>query len=136
MAMIQCKNCNSIVDGAEPFCPNCGAPTAQPQQPVNQQPVYQQQVYVQPAAPQSRTNGCGIAGFVLGLISLIFCWWPYLAWLSIPGLALSIVGMCLKNRSKGLAIAGLVCSIIALLVWIIVAMVIASAASTIAYGWY
>lgn len=133
MAMIQCKSCNSTVNDADPFCPNCGAPTAQ--QTVHQQPVYTQPVYVQPAAPQSKVNGCGIAGFVLGLISLVFCWWPHLAWLSIPGLVLSIVGMCLKDRSKSFAIAGLVCSIIALLIWVIALIVVSSAvASWVSYG--
>lgn len=88
MAMIQCPNCNSTIDdtGAA-FCPNCGtpltpkpahpAPQPVPQQPayqppVYQQPVYQQPVYQQPSAPVNTGNGIGTAGFVLGLIALIF----------------------------------------------------------------
>ena len=40
--------------------------------------------------------------------------------LAIPGLILSIVGMSQKNRSKGLGIAGLILSAIALCIWLIV----------------
>ncbi len=154
MAMIQCPNCNSTIDdtGAA-FCPNCGTPLAQqqpayqepaqpavqpaqPEQPVYQQPVYQQPVYQQPvyqqpvyqqAAPTGpRKNGVGTAGFVLGLIALIFFAIgtivfyanPFAAAitlvmliialiLSIPGLILSIVGVCKRNAKKGLAATGL-----------------------------
>lgn len=125
MAMVQCPNCKSMVDNAEAFCPNCGTPTAQP---MYQQPTYtvpQQNVYVTQPQPQG-ANGLGIAGFVLSLIALIFCWNAFIAWLCIPGLGLSIGGMFMKNRGKGLAIAGLVCGGIALLVWIIVAAAIGS----------
>lgn len=154
MAMIQCPNCNSTIDdtGAA-FCPNCGTPLAQqqpayqepaqpavqpaqPEQPVYQQPVYQQPVYQQPvyqqpvyqqAAPTGpRKNGVGTAGFVLGLIALIFFAIGVIVFyanpfaaaitlvmliialiLSIPGLILSIVGVCKRNAKKGLAATGL-----------------------------
>lgn len=144
MAMIQCPNCNSTIDdtGAA-FCPNCGTPLAQqqpayqepaqpavqpaqPEQPVYQQPVYQQPVYQQAAPTGPRKNGVGTAGFVLGLIALIFFAIgtivfyanPFAAAitlvmliialiLSIPGLILSIVGVCKRNAKKGLAATGL-----------------------------
>ncbi len=64
-------------------------------------------------------HGCSIAGFVCGLLGLIFCW-TYIGLLAIPGLILSIVGMSQKNRSKGLGIAGLILSAIALCIWLIV----------------
>ncbi len=44
----------------------------------------------------------------------------YIGLLAIPGLILSIVGMSQKNRSKGLGIAGLILSAIALCIWLIV----------------
>ena len=146
MAMIQCPNCNSTIDdtGAT-FCPNCGAPVAQqpvyqqPEQPVYQQPVYQQPVYQQPvyaAAPvvEKRSNPFGIVGFILDLISLIFCWIPFvgtfISWLSIPGVILSIVGVARKDAKKGLAITGLILGVIALLVWIIYLFVYGAAAES------
>ena len=98
MSMIQCPNCKSMVDNSGAFCPNCGTPIAA----ASEAPV-------QPVQ----------AGFVCGLLGLIFCW-TYIGLLAIPGLILSIVGMSQKNRSKGLGIAGLILSAIALCIWLIV----------------
>lgn len=59
-------------------------------------------------------NGIGLAGFILALIGLITCWVPYVCfgtWLI--GLIFSIIGMC-KPR-KGLATAGLIISIVNLI---------------------
>lgn len=126
------------VQPAQPEQPVYQEPVQQPvyqqpvyQQPVYQQPVYQQPVYQQPvyqqAAPTGpRKNGVGTAGFVLGLIALIFFAIgaivfyanPFAAAitlvmliialiLSIPGLILSIVGVCKRNAKKGLAATGL-----------------------------
>ena len=87
-------------------------------QPVQAQPS--QPVYVAAPVPEKRgAHGCSIAGFVCGLLGLIFCW-TYIGLLAIPGLILSIVGMSQKNRSKGLGIAGLILSAIALCIWLIV----------------
>ena len=156
--MIQCPNCNSTIDdtGAA-FCPNCGTPLAQqpaqpvqpeqpvsqepaqpvyqqpvqPAQPIYQPPVYQQPVYQQPAPTGKRGNGVGTAGFVLGLIAMIFMIFTALMFyanpfaivlsvvllvlallLCIPALILSIVGVCKRNAKKVLAILGLVFSFI------------------------
>lgn len=106
---------------------------AQPiyQPPVYQQPVYQQPVYQQPAPTGKRGNGVGTAGFVLGLIAMIFMIFAALMFyanpfaivlsvvllvlaliLCIPALILSIVGVCKRNAKKVLAILGLVFSFI------------------------
>jgi len=50
-----------------------------------------------------------IWGFVLGIASLI----PYLEWLAIPGIILSIKGI--RSEKRKLAIAGLVIGIVSLL---------------------
>ncbi|MFB9905072.1 hypothetical protein [Allokutzneria oryzae] len=73
-----------------------------------------------PAQPQ---NGLGTAGFVVGLIGLVFSFIPFIgvvAWpLVIIGAVLSGVGLSKATSgaasNKGLAIAGLVCSIVGLL---------------------
>lgn len=93
MSMIQCPNCKSMVDNSGAFCPNCGTPiAAAPETPV--QPVQaqpSQPVYVAAPVPEKRgAHGCSIAG------------------------------MSQKNRSKGLGIAGLILSAIALCTWLIV----------------
>uniref|UniRef100_UPI0040470DB6 hypothetical protein n=1 Tax=Mariniflexile sp. TaxID=1979402 RepID=UPI0040470DB6 len=68
---------------------------------------------------KSESNGTGTAGFVLALIALFLGWIPVLGWiLWILGLILSFVGI-FKNP-KGLAIAGLVISLIGLILLIFI----------------
>ncbi len=75
-----------------------------------------------------RSNGLGTAGFVLALLGLIFSWMPGLGWvlwlLWLLGLIFSFVGIFRVPR--GLAIAGLVMSCIALIILIVVAGAIGS----------
>lgn len=69
---------------------------------------------------EKRSNGLGTAGFVLALLGLIFSWMPGLGWvLWLLGLIFSFVGIFRVPR--GLAIAGLVMSCIALIILIVVA---------------
>lgn len=91
-----------------------GQPNQQPPYNPNQ-PIYNMPAnnYVQP----KRTNGFAIAGFVLALVSLVVCCVYYLA---LPGVIFSAIGlkMASKNRGgKGLAIAGLIISILVLVGW-------------------
>lgn len=66
--------------------------------------------------PIKKSNGIGVAGFVLALIGLIFCWVPILNWiLWILGLIFSFIGVF--KKPKGLAIAGLVVSCIWIIIW-------------------
>lgn len=74
--------------------------------------------------PVNKSNGIGIAGFVLALLGLLLGWVPILGWiLWLLGLILSGVGMTRKPR--GLAIAGLVISLIGLVILIFLATVFA-----------
>lgn len=43
-----CNQCGGEVPAGVGFCPNCGAPVEQPQQPQYQEPQYQQPQYQQP----------------------------------------------------------------------------------------
>ena len=71
------------------------------------------------------TNGLGTAGFILALLGLIFSWVPGLGWvLWALGLIFSFVGIF--RTPRGLAIAGLVISCIALIILIILVSAIAS----------
>lgn len=55
------------------------------------------------------TNGLGVAGFTVSLISLFICWIPVIGWLMVLiGLGLSIAGLFRNPRS--LAIAGVIIS--------------------------
>ena len=73
-------------------------------------------MYVQ---QQNQTNGIGTAGFVIALVALFLGWIPFLGWtLWLLGLILSAVGI--TRNPKGLAIAGLVISLIGIILLIAV----------------
>ncbi|MGV9363477.1 MmpS family transport accessory protein [Amycolatopsis sp. NPDC003731] len=92
-------------------------------------------------APQAAPprNGLGTAGFVLGLIGLVFSPIPLVgvvAWpLAVLGLILAAVGVARvrsgKATNKGLSIAGVVVSLLALVVSILWAVVISKAISDV-----
>ena len=63
---------------------------------------------------EKKSNGIGTAGFILALIALFFGWIPVLGWIVwLLGLILSFVGVF--NKPKGMAIAGLVISLIGII---------------------
>ena len=158
-----CQNCGATISDGTVFCEHCGAQVSaaapqqpvyqqpvyqQPQQPVYQQPVYQQPqqpVYQQPAyqkAPSVPGKGLGIASMVIGIVALALgiClgWVGVIA--SIVAIAMGGVGL---NKAKavgaknGMAVAGLVCSIIALAFDIIWIVAIADAINTVnSYVYY
>lgn len=145
----------------DPYAPNwSGQPTAQPPAPQQSRHAYQPgagshpsgplpaQPYPAPPVPQyapqpqygypapvviaqTPGNGLGTAGFVTGLLGLIFCWVPVFGLiLGVLGIVLGGAGMSYarKNRaSSGLAIAGLVLGIISLVPAIIVIAALSSA---------
>ena len=137
--MRYCGNCGAQMRADAPYCPNCGHPSAlqQPQQHTQQptqpyQPQYVQkypQQYQQPmcaagfSQPQpqvvvvnqkSQSNGLGTTGFICALLAILLSWIPGLDWiLWLLGLIFSLIG-CFK-APRGLAIAGLVISLLDLL---------------------
>ena len=65
-------------------------------------------------------KGQAIAGMVLGIVSLVICWFGLLAFVALPlaivGLVLAVVGgkkLKANRQSSGIATAGLVLGIIA-----------------------
>ena len=110
-----------------------GTTPAQTESYGNVPPVPQQQMYApQPAVyvQNAPGNGLGVAGFVTGLLGLIFCWVPGLGiLLAVLGVIMGGVGIALgkkKGAPVGLAIAGLVLGIIALIPAIIIISAVAS----------
>ncbi len=60
-------------------------------------------------------NGMAITSLVLGILSLVlFCLWPIAILLGLMGLIFGIAGN--KDNSKSIAIAGIVCSAVGLLI--------------------
>ncbi|MBN9746720.1 MULTISPECIES: DUF4190 domain-containing protein [Amycolatopsis] len=80
-----------------------------------------------PAPPAQPKNGLGTAGFVLGLIGLIFSFVPVVGLVAWPLVILGIIFSALgfvrtrsgKATNKGLSIAGLVLSVIGLAICIV-----------------
>lgn len=71
-----------------------------------------------------KNNNAAIAGLIFGIFALLGCWLPF--WnllLSIVGIVCSAIGTTPKGSNSKMAIAGLVISIIALLLAIIFTMV-------------
>lgn len=76
---------------------------------------------------EKRSNGIGTAGFVCALLNLFLGWIPVLGWiLWLLGLIFSGVGVTRKPR--GLAIAGLVISLIGIIFLLVVFGAIVGAA--------
>jgi hypothetical protein len=88
-----------------------------------------------PVPQQQPGNGIGIAGFVCGLVGLILCWVPWFgALLGLVGIVLSGIGISQgkkRGASIGLAIAGLVCGILAVLAFVLLLAFVFSVASSI-----
>ena len=126
-----CSNCGAaapqpVQPAAQPVQPLQGVPVTP--QPAYQEPVYQQPAYAQPvavtatataAATTKRKNGMATAGMIFGILAVCFCWIPVFnifitPTLGLLGLIFSIVGLVKKNvKGKGMAIAGLILSVLA-----------------------
>lgn len=105
-----CKNCGKEIDDKAAICVYCGVSTKAE------------------CEEKEKTNGFGIAGFVVSLVSL----WlgSYYCIASIVGLVLSIIGMSKSKvcgKCNGLAVAGLVIGIISLVIWGIIWIIVGSA---------
>lgn len=140
-----CSSCGSLIKDGQSFCPNCGTSATQPVQPVQSvppvqtapqpvvqpvsqpaaQPVYYQPVPQMPAAvpdaPVKKSRGFSIAGFILGISAVAFCFIIFVNLVSIfeglAGAILSILGLVKKNgKLKAMAVIGLILSVFALFV--------------------
>lgn len=112
MALTNCPNCGRLVSDTFTTCPGCQAPLEAVEAP-QQQNDPKQTIYVNipDYAGNNNSNGMGIAGFVLALISLFIGYIPIFGWIIwLLGAIFSIVGMFKEPR--GFAIAGFVISFI------------------------
>jgi hypothetical protein len=67
-----------------------------------------------PPPSVASTNGLAVAALVLGILALVFFWLPFLGWIpAVLGLVFGLVAMQ-RPDGRGMAIAGVVCSGIAL----------------------
>ncbi len=96
-----CKNCGKELDDRAVICPYCGVPTGVSED----NKIYDYQA--------TRTNGYAIAGFVLSFF------------IALLGLIFSIIGLRKVdeyNSGKGFSIAGIVISIVSMVLYFIVIM--------------
>ena len=73
------------------------------------------------------TDNFALAGLILGISSLVGEWIPYVSILAIPagivGIVLSVKGLK-SNTKRGMAIGGLVCSIVSLAIFVLVLILV------------
>ncbi|CAQ02995.1 DUF4190 domain-containing protein [Clavibacter sepedonicus] len=83
----------------------------------------------EPTAPRERKsfNGVGLAALIVGVLSLVGSVIPILnyvsGFLAVVGIVLGIVGLILRDRPKGMAFGGLILSVVALILSIVLAIV-------------
>ena len=100
MALTNCPNCGRLVSDTFTTCPGCQAPLEAVEAP-QQQNDPKQTIYVNipDYAGNNNSNGMGIAGFVLALISLFIGYIPIFGWIIwLLGAIFSIVGMFKEPR--------------------------------------
>ena len=144
MIAVQCPNCGSQFNtddanaGKAAKCPNCGSgiqvPYPQgPQAPAAPvQPMPATIVVQAPAAPvaprlpqEPGHGGLAVGGMVCGIVALAlsfipFCFWIIALLAGITGIILSAIALATAGkagRKKGVAVAGLICSALAI-IWI------------------
>ena len=72
-----------------------------------------------------RTSGTSVTAMVLGIVGLVFIWAPFFGFVSaLLGIIFGGIGMSQTKKNptltgRGMAVAGLVCGIIAVAVWVI-----------------
>ncbi len=85
----------------------------------------------EPTSKPSQTNGLGITAIVLGGVGFVLAFIPFVGvvggFLAFVGLVLGVIGLFMKNKGKGTAIAGTVVSGLALIISIVMGLVYTAA---------
>jgi hypothetical protein len=106
--------------------------TAAAAPPPPTQTINVQAPYAQPS------NGLAIASMVLGIIALFTFWIPFIGWVpTLLGLVLGLVGLQ-QAQGRGMAVAGIVCSGLAMMVkvwfWLVLIGIFAHVAHASAWS--
>lgn len=70
---------------------------------------------------KKKEGGFSVAGFIIGIMALVFCWVPFFG-LTLSILAVIFSAMGMKRGKTGLAIAGLILGLVAMITAIIVTL--------------
>ena len=97
--------------------------TPQDTPPPVAQPQFQPQ-YAAPLSVAKQQNTIGLIGFIAAIVGFGFACIPgalIVGWILLPiGFTLSIVGLCLKGKAKGLSLAGLIIAVVGTIVGFVV----------------
>ena len=81
--------------------------------------------------PQNQSKGLAIASMVLGIVALVFFCFAYICIpCGVVAIILGGVALAKKTAGKGMAIAGLVCAVIGVAIYIILTLIGASILSS------
>lgn len=144
-----CGNCGAQLEDSTQYCPYCGSrfegETRQSGTQPQSAPQYTAQTqYTNPVASPSaagrKTNGFAVAGFVLGLVSIVLTWCCCFPITPILGIVFSAMALSQIPKTgedgKGIAVAGLVISILCIVLPLVFFVVGLSADLFDAYGYY
>lgn len=148
-----CGNCGAKMEDGEQYCSYCGtrfesAARRDADTNIEMRPAPQYSAQSQHSDPMMRqlptqkTNGFAVAGFVMGLISILFCWCCF-GVTQILGVIFSAVALSQIKKTgeggKGLAVAGLVLSVLCIVLSAVFAVLSALASDVYPYydyGYY
>ena len=106
MALVKCPDCGNTFNDAIKMCPYCGCPITK--------------------MSTIKQNGFGIASLILGIISIVTVCIVIGIVPAVLGLIFAIVALCQKNRKKEAAIAGLICSLVGIALFVIIVIIVNS----------
>lgn len=119
-----CKHCGKEIDGRAEICPYCGVSTKRQGKfcaccgnKVEDNAVICPYCGVRLCG--ERTNGLGIAGFVLSLVSLLFGMIAVFQVVAFVFAVIAVSGRKKYSRANGLAVAGLVIACVSVALWAI-----------------
>lgn len=139
-----CRKCGNVIPEGMNVCAYCGTPVQETEntaggenngsvyreqapsysgQSPNPSYSYQNQGYGTPQNMDGGARGLGIASMVLGIIALLIaCWsaWWLTIILAVLSIVFGIISIQKNDSGKGMSIAGIVCSAVALLMGVLV----------------